>query len=205
MMKKNGFKLSLSLSLLLNVTCAYASPLHSGIYEGLLLAVSSSGNITGYYSESAEDSVQRTCTFFLSGNVSGKAEMAITSWSSPQLILPGKIRGNTDGVTLTIPEGQNHAGCISVILPDINSGLGLEMTKQTHWQSLVQAINPRVYLNSTPNQDRQRKAWIVKGDVAGVLQTESGWTKLQYVNSEGKATSGWVHDSDILPITPPAR
>jgi hypothetical protein len=56
--------------------------------------------------------------------------------------IAGKIRGNTDGVTLTIPEGQNHAGCISVILPEINSGLGLEMTKQTHWQSLVQAINP---------------------------------------------------------------
>lgn len=204
-MKNSTVKLFLGFYSLLSAGFAYASPLYSGVYEGLLLAVSSSGNITGYYSESAEDSVQRTCTFFLSGNVSGKAEMAITSWSSPQSILPGKIRGNTDGVTLTIPEGQNHAGCISVILPDINSGLDLEMTKQTHWQSLVQAINPRVYLNSTPNQDTQRKAWVVKGDVAGVLQTESGWTQIQYVNSDGKATSGWVQDSDILPITPPAR
>jgi len=66
-------------SLLMVAFSSYATTLQSGVYEGLLLAVSPKGNITGYYAESAEDSVKRTCTFFLAGHLSAQQPDKITS------------------------------------------------------------------------------------------------------------------------------
>ncbi len=199
-----GLKLLPGIALIFSTPLSYAATLHSGVYEGLLLAVSSSGDVTGYYSESSEGSVKQTCSFFISGKVTKNDTAVITSWSAPASVLPGHISADSAGVTLTIPNGKNHAGCINVLLPEIDSGLALEATQQTHWQSLVQANSPRVSLSSTPGQDTQRKAWIVKGDVAGVLQTDAEWAQIQYINTAGKVTNGWVHRSDVLPITSPA-
>lgn len=189
-------------SLLMAAFSSYATTLHSGVYEGLLLAVSPTGNITGHYAESAEDSVKRTCTFFLAGHLSAQQPNRITSWSSS--VLPGYIAANSMGVTLTIPDGQNHAGCMSVLMPEIATGLELETTQQTHWQTLMQVSSPRAYLSSTPDAATRRKAWIVKGDVVGVIQKQAGWTKVECINSSGKTTLGWVSSNDLQPLTPSA-
>lgn len=189
-------------SLLMAVFSSYAATLQSGVYEGLLLAVSPTGKITGYYSESAEDSVKRTCTFFLAGPVSAQQPDAITSWSSS--VLAGHITANNTGVTLAIPDGQNHAGCMNVLMPEIATGLELETTQQTHWQTLMQVSSPRTYLSSTPDAATRRKAWIVKGDVVGVIQTQGGWTEVEYPVNSGKMTHGWVNSNDVQPLTPPA-
>lgn len=190
------------LSLLIVAFSSYATTLHSGVYEGLLLAVSPTGNITGYYSESAEDSVKRTCTFFLTGHVSGQQPVTITSWSSA--VRPGHIAANSTGVTLTIPDGQNHAGCMSVMMPEIATGLELETTQQTDWQTLMQVSSPRAYLSTTPDVATRRKAWIVKGDVVGVIQKQAGWTKVEFITGSGKRTLGWVSSAELQPFTPPA-
>lgn len=204
MINNRGLKFLPGVGLIFSTTLSYAAALHSGVYEGLLLAVSSSGDVTGYYSESSEGSVKQTCSFFISGKVTENNTAVISSWSAPASVLPGHISADSAGVTLTIPNGKNHAGCLNVLLPEIDSGLALEATQQTHWQSLVQANSPRVYLSTTPGQDAQRKAWIVKGDVAGVLQTQAEWAQVQYINATGKVTSGWVQRNDVLPITSPA-
>jgi len=189
-------------SLLMAAFSSYATTLQSGMYEGLLLAVSPTGNITGYYSESAEDSVKRTCAFFLTGHVSAQQPDKITSWSSS--VLPGYIAANSTGFTLTIPDGQNHAGCMSVLMPEIATGLELGTTQQTRWQTLMQVSSPRAYLSNTPAAATRRKAWIVKGDVVGVIQKQAGWTKVEFVNGSGKTTPGWVSSNDLQPLTPPA-
>lgn len=201
-MMKNNIRRACGLSLLMAVSSSYAATLQSGVYEGLLLAVSSSGNITGYYSESAEDNVKRTCAFSLVGHASAQQPDAITSWSSA--VLPGHISTNAMGVTLTIPDGQTHAGCINVLQPEIDTGLELETTQQTHWQTLVQAVSPRVYLSSTPDAATRRKAWIVKGDVVGVIRTQAGWTEIEFVSGAGKTTHGWVNSNEVQTLTPPA-
>ena len=181
---------------------SHATTLQSGVYEGLLLAISSKGKITGYYSESAEDSVKRTCTFFLAGHVSAQQPDTITSWSSA--MLTGHIAANSTGVTLAIPYGQNHAGCMNVLMPEIATGLELEMTHQTHWQTLMQVSSPRAYLSSTPDAATRHKSWIIKGDVVGVIQTYGGWTEVEYVDDSRKTTHGWVNSNDIQPLSPPA-
>ncbi len=189
-------------SLLMVAFSSSATTLQSGVYEGLLLAVSPAGEITGYYSESADDSVKRTCTFFLQGHVSDQQPETITSWSSS--VLAGHIAANNMGVTLAIPDGQNHAGCMSVLMPEIATGLKLDRTQQTHWQTLMQISSPRAYLSSTPDAATRRKAWIVKGDVVGVIQTQGDWSEVEYIGNSGKTTRGWVNSNETQPLAPPA-
>lgn len=202
MMKAKMMRRVGGFSLLMAAFSSYAATLQSGVYEDLLLAVSTTGKITGYYSESVEDSVKRTCTFFLAGPVSAQQPDAITSWSSS--VFPGHITANNTGVTLAIPDGQNHAGCMNVLMPEIATGLELETTQQTHWQTLMQVSSPRAYLSSTPDAATRHKAWIVKGDVVGIIQTQGGWTEVEYPGNSGKATHGWVNSNDVQPLTPPA-
>lgn len=201
-MKTNIAHIMCGFSLLIAACSSSATPLQSGVYEGLQLAVSPAGKITGYYSESADDSVKRTCTFFLTGEVSAQQSDTIKSWSSSVLV--GHIAATDSGVILTIPDGQSHAGCMNVLMPEIATGLELETTQQTHWQTLMQVTSQRAWLSATPDIATRRKAWIVKGDVVGVIQTQGNWAEIEYVGDSGKTTHGWVNSNDIQPLTPPA-
>ncbi|EOV9675318.1 hypothetical protein ACN5L5_003922 [Cronobacter turicensis] len=202
MMKTNITRITCGFALLMGACSSSATPLQSGVYEGLQLAVSPGGKIAGYYSESAEDSVKRTCTFFLAGEVSAQQPDTITSWSSS--VLAGHIAVNNSGVTLTIPDGQSHAGCMNVLMPEIATGLELETTQKTRWQTLMQVTSSRAYLSATPDIATRRKAWIVKGDVVGVIQTQGNWKEIEYVGDRRKTTHGWVNSNDVQPLTPPA-
>ena len=202
MVNNRVMRTTLAFSLLMAAVSSHASSLQSGVYEGLMLAISPAGHITGYYAESAEGGVKRTCSFSLSGQVSALETNSITSWSTS--VLPGQISASADGVKLTIPDGQTHAGCINVLVPEINTGLELETTQETHWQALAQVNAERVYLSSTADVGTRRKAWIVKGDVVGVLQTQAGWTHIEFVSGTGKTIRGWVNSKEIQPLTPPA-
>lgn len=178
-------------------TAPFAATLQSGVYEELQLAVSPSGQVTGYYSETMGVGVTRNCAFALAGNVSPNGEAEISSWSSD--VLPGHLSVTADGVTLKIANGQNHDGCMNVMVPQINEGIALSKTQSTQWISLAEVVDDRVYLSST-----RRKAWIVKDDVVGVLKTGQGWTQIQFISESGKSTTGWVNSQSIKPLTPPA-
>lgn len=202
MINNRVIRTTLAFPLLMVAVSSHASSLHSGVYEGLMLAISPAGHITGYYAESAEGGVKRTCSFSSSGQVSAQETNSITSWSTS--VLPGQISASTDGIKLTIPDGQTHAGCMNVLMPEINTGLELEKTQETRWQTLAQANAERVYLSSTADVGTRRKAWIVKDDVVGVLQTQAGWTQIEFISGTGKTIRGWVNSKEIQPLTPPA-
>ncbi|TCC14684.1 hypothetical protein E0L21_00030 [Kosakonia quasisacchari] len=191
------------LALTLSVSTApFAATLQSGVYEELQLAVSPSGEVTGYYSETMGVGVTRNCAFALAGNVSQNGEAEISSWSSD--VLPGHLSATADGVTLKIANGQSHDGCMNVMVPQINEGIALSKTQSTQWISLAEVVDDRVYLSSTPDASTRRKAWIVKDDVVGVLKTGQGWTQIQFISEAGKSTTGWVNSKSIKPLTPPA-
>ncbi|MGR4049314.1 hypothetical protein [Kosakonia cowanii] len=192
---------SLSLLALLVSTSGMAATLHSGIYEELQLAVSPQGKITGYYSETLGVGVTRTCAFALAGEVSAKGDAKIASWSSE--VLPGHLVATADGVTLTVPGGQSHDGCVNAMLPLINDGLALGKTRDTAWQSMAQVRAERLYFYRQPEETTRRKAWIVQDDVVGVLQTKGEWTQVEYLSDEGKSTTGWVKSAALAPLTPP--
>lgn len=192
---------SLSLLALLVSTSGMAATLHSGIYEELQLAVSPQGKITGYYSETLGVGVTRTCAFALAGEVSAKGDAKIASWSSE--VLPGHLVATADGVTLTVPGGQSHDGCVNAMLPLINDGLALGKTRDTAWQSMAQVRAERLYFYRQPEETTRRKAWIVQDDVVGVLQAKGEWTQVEYLSDEGKSTTGWVKSAALAPLTPP--
>jgi len=187
---------------LLVSTSGMAATLHSGIYESLKLAVSPQGKITGYYSETLGVGVTRTCAFSLAGEVSARGDAKIASWSSE--VMPGQLVATADGVTLTVPGGQSHDGCVNAMLPMINDGLPLSKTRDTAWQSMAQVRGERLYFYRQPDENRQRKAFIVQDDVVGVLQTQGEWTQVEYVSDEGRSTTGWVKSAALAPLTPPA-
>lgn len=191
------------LALTLSVSTApFAATLQSGVYEELQLAVSPSGEVTGYYSETMGVGVTRNCAFALAGKVSPTGAAEISSWSSD--VLPGHLSATADGVALAIPNGQSHDGCMNVMVPQINEGIALSKTQSTQWISLAEVVDDRVYLSSTPDASTRRKAWIVKDDVVGVLKTGQGWTQIQFISEAGKSTTGWVNSTSIKPLTPPA-
>ncbi|MCZ3382963.1 hypothetical protein O3S68_11760 [Kosakonia sp. SOY2] len=191
------------LALTLSVsTASFAATLQSGVYEELQLAVSPSGQVTGYYSETMGVGMTRNCSFALAGNVSPAGEAEISSWSSD--VLPGHLSATADSVTLKIANGQNHDGCMNVMVPQINEGIELSKTQSTQWVSLAEVLDERVYLSSTPDTSTRRKAWIVKNDVVGVLKTGQGWTQIQFISESGKSTTGWVNSQSIKPLTAPA-
>ncbi|WP_454121728.1 hypothetical protein [Kosakonia sp. Marseille-Q7440] len=187
---------------LLVSTSGMAATLHSGIYEALQLAVSPQGKVTGYYSETLGVGVTRTCAFALAGEVSAQGDAKIASWSSA--VLPGHLAATADGVTLTVPGGQSHDGCVNAMLPLINDGLGLSKTRDTDWQSMAQVRAERLYFYRQPEEKTRRKAFVVQDDVVGVLKTQGEWTQIEYVSDEGKSTTGWVKSEALAPLTPPA-
>lgn len=193
----------LFLALALSVPAAsYAATLHSGVYESLQLAVSPSGDVTGYYIETMGAGVTRTCAFALAGKVNAAQEADIRSWSSD--VLPGHIAATEKGVVLRIPQRQSHDGCMNVMMPLIDDGLELDATRKTHWLSMAEVSGERVYFNNAPDAATRRKAWIVKGDVVGVLKSQPGWTQIEFLSESGKSTTGWVESSELKPLTPPA-
>jgi len=57
---------TLAFSLLMAAFSSHASNLHSGVYEGLILAISPAGHLTGYYAESATDGVKENkCDYLM--------------------------------------------------------------------------------------------------------------------------------------------
>ena len=91
---------------------AGSAALHSGQYEGLMLAVTPGHQVEGFYQESMGEGVARGCTFYLQG----KPE-ALTTWRDAAY--PGSVAAAPDGVTLTVEQGRQHPGCINVLMPEI--------------------------------------------------------------------------------------
>ncbi|MCL2891545.1 hypothetical protein [Brenneria tiliae] len=187
--------------LALYCTNALAKPLLSGVYENLFLAVSPLGAITGYYHEEMGEGTTRSCEFALTGQASKDGYSEIISWSDA--IRPGTLKTSQDGITLTVPQGQQHAGCINVMMPQIDSGLDLEKNFDTHWIQLVQITDNKAILHIDPKETANPHGYVVKNDVVGIITQQSGWSLVEYISDERKSTRGWIEDKQFKTLTPP--
>lgn len=52
--------------------------------------------------------------------------------------------------------------------------------------------NGRAYFHNNPEQSTQRKAYLVKGEVAEVQKIENGFGYVEFTNSNGKTSYGWI-------------
>lgn len=164
--------------------------LRSGKYEQLLLAVTPEGQIEGFYAEERGTGTTFSCAFYLQGKVeSGKAS-PVSSWLDE--VYPGTVEPSIDGVVLTIEQGQQHPGCMNVLMPDISTGLDLSRTASKKWIGLVTVAVDKAWLQKTPDARSTRGAYIVKGDVVGVLAFKDGAAKVEFVDGDNRSFMGWI-------------
>ncbi|MDU8501794.1 hypothetical protein RYB01_21775 [Pseudomonas syringae] len=197
---------SLAATLLLCVgTSAFAqdTALHSGKYEQLMLAVTPDHQVEGYYAEERGEDPPFSCAFYLKGNVEAGKDVAVSSWSDGAY--PGTLKSSTDGVTLTIEQGQQHSGCLNVLMPDIATGLDLTQTASKQWISLVKVKSDKAWLQKTPNAKATRGAYIVKGDVVGVLAFKDGAAQVEFINADDRSFTGWISQEQYARLTAPGR
>jgi hypothetical protein len=178
-----------------------APRLRSGIYEGLMLAVDPQGGVTGYYREEQGEGVTKTCSFFLAGKVTAGATPVIT-WSSNQRF-PGTLTPLSDGVELRIEQGREHPGCGLVLLPTIESGLEHSLIRETNWRELRRIVDKRANFYSSPSDAKKTRAFVVTGDVVGVIAESGEWLEVEYPGK--KTTRGWVRAAATQKLPAPVH
>jgi hypothetical protein len=173
--------------------------LKSGVYEGLILAVDPSRKVTGYYREDQGDGVTKSCSFFLSGQEqTGQAH--VVTWSLDSF-LPGSIKTVDQGIILRIKSGRDRSGCASVLPPLISEGMPLDRVAAADWTSLRRVITTRSYFFKTPRAGTAGGAYVVLGDVVGVLSRTGAWLKAEYPRDQ--RVTGWLRAADTAEVRPP--
>ncbi|MBJ2179004.1 hypothetical protein JC795_12455 [Pseudomonas veronii] len=175
---------------------AGSAVLHSGKYEGLMLAVTPEHQVEGFYAEELGEGVTRGCAFYLQGQPD-----ALTTWLYDAY--PGSVAPSSDGVTLTVEQGRQHPGCISVLMPEITTGLDLSQTANKPWIGLVTVSADKAYLLKTPRAKAAKRAYIVKGDVVGVLAFKDGWAQVEFVNAQDRSFIGWISQDQYARLAAP--
>ncbi len=186
------------LSMCCTVPAFAGSPaLHSGKYEGLMLAVTPEHEVEGFYAEELGEGVTRSCAFYLQG----KPE-ALTTWLDDAY--PGSVKPSSDGVTLTVEQGRQHPGCMSVLMPEIATGLDLTQTASNNWIGLVTVSAEKAYLLKNPGDKAAKRPYIVKDDVVGVLAFKEGWAQVEFTNAKDRTFTGWISQDQYSRLAAPA-
>lgn len=181
-------------------TAGAVPPIQAGVYETLLLAVDNNGQITGYYREAQGEGAIKTCDFFLKGRFA-KDVLLINTWNDQTF--PGEMRSGDKAVTLKVPKASEHPGCGLMLLPMIaTDGVELSQTLVRPWIELRTVAVTRSSLHSAPSLGNRRRAYLVQGDVVGVLAARNGWLQIEYLR-EGKSTTGWIPAGDAAVLYPP--
>ncbi|WP_248751211.1 hypothetical protein [Pseudomonas sp. MWU15-20650] len=183
---------------LCSVASAFAgsAALHSGRYEGLMLAVTPEHQVEGFYSEAMGEGVTRRCAFYLQGQPE-----ALTTWLDAAY--PGRVAASSDGVTLTVEQGRQHPGCINVLMPEIATGLELTQTANKKWIGLVTVSADKAYLLKTPGAKADKRPYIVKDDVVGVLAFKDGWAQVEFINAKDRSFTGWISQGQYARLVAP--
>lgn len=161
-----------------------------------MLAVTPEHQVEGYYAEELGEGVTRSCTFYLQGQPE-----ALTTWLDKAY--PGSVAASSDGVTLTVEQGREHPGCISVLMPEIATGLDLAQTASKQWIGLVTVTADKAYLLKKPGAEAAKRAYIVKDDVVGVLAFKDGWAKVEFTNAKDHTYTGWISQDQYARLAAP--
>lgn len=172
----------------------------SGQYEQLMLAVDAQGKVTGYFREEQGDVPAKSCVFFLLGTARAHAAIPVSTWNED--VFAGTLKAERHGVQLTIEHGREHPGCGLVLLPQIARGLELDRVADAKWSELRRVIQPRVHFHTSPDPSSAQPAFVVSGDVVGVLERQGEWLRVEYRGKQGM-TRGWVRTKHTTELRPP--
>lgn len=177
--------------------------LHSGKYEQLMLAVTPEHQIEGFYAEERGDGPTFSCAFYLQGKVGSGKDVSVSTWLDE--VYPGTVKPSADGVTLTVEQGQQHPGCMNVLMPEIATGLELTQTASKKWIGLVTVSADKAWLQKTPGAKDTRGPYIVKGDVVGVLAFKNGAAQVEFINARSRSFTGWISQEQYARLSVPGH
>jgi hypothetical protein len=170
--------------------CAEPVRLEPGVYENLLLAVDSNGEVSGYYREAQGEGAVKTCSFSFRGEASADV---VTIFIDMDKSFQGEISAEADGIRLKIPKGRELPGCGLVLMPEIADGLSYDLISKAPWKELRTIVSEKSHFYSKPNLDKKLKSYLVKGDVVGVVMEEGDWLQVDYYSDSGKMSRRWVN------------
>jgi hypothetical protein len=130
----------------------------------------------------------------------GKDRTTISSWSTQKF--PGDIQFRGNEVVLTISKGREHAGCGSVLMPEIATGLSFDKTASATWTSLRQISAARAYFYAAADPAKKQRAYVVAGDVVGVIEEKGAWLKVEYPLQAEARRQRWIRTSDTAVLEP---
>lgn len=182
-------------------TFAEGLTLQSGKYEQLMLAVTPEGQIEGFYSEERGVGTTFSCAFYLQGKTEAGKASAVSTWLDE--VYPGTVEPSIGGVVLTIEKGQQHPGCMNVLMPDISTGLDLSKTESKKWIGLVTIAADKAWLQKTLEAHSTHGAYVVKDDVVGVLAFKNGAAKVEFINDKGRSFTGWIGQDQYARVKVP--
>lgn len=206
-MNNRTSRLAFTAVAILSAGCAQAAPpqipLRSGLFEEVVIAVDDSGHLVGRYFMEQGEGVTKRCDFTFVGQARG-GEAAVRVLQTPigQTRHPvGRITATTAGVTLRLPGAGDLPGCGAVVGPFLDNpqGMAVSRTGAGGWVSLMRVRSPRVPLRATPNGAPAR-AYIVKGDVVGVVERRGAQVHVLYPSDRQKRSEGWVAATDLQPL-----
>ncbi|MFJ4153500.1 hypothetical protein ACIPZF_01645 [Pseudomonas sp. NPDC089752] len=172
----------------------------AGQYEALMLAVTPDRKVEGFYSEELGEGVSRRCAFYLQGQLNDAERTQVTTWRREAY--PGSIAITSDSISLTVPRGQEHPGCMSVLGPMISTGLTLSRIASKPWIGLVTVSADKAYLQKTRSGQAGNGPYIIKGDVVGVLAYEAGWAKVEFPGTDDRSHIGWIRQDQYSRLQP---
>ena len=175
--------------------------LHSGKYESLMLAISPDDRVDGYFSEQSGDAFH--CSFYLKGKIGPAGLIQVQTWADSQPLRPGVIDLTGGSVTLVIPGAREYAGCANVLMPEIETGIEYTQTRKADWIGLVTISAEKALLQATPEAKAKHKAYVVKGDVVGILGYQDGWAQVEFISDQDRSFKGWINQAQYRAIEAP--
>ena len=71
------------------------------------------------------------------------------------------------------------------------------------WIGLVTVTADKAWLQKTPDARSTRGAYIVKGDVVGVLAFKDGAAKVEFIDGDNRSFMGWIGQDQYARVKRP--
>lgn len=164
-----------------------------------MIAVTPQHQVKGFFHQPPEEGTNQNCIFWFNGQLDNNGMAKITSWSTQ--VLPGNVQFKEQQIEITLPHGQQHAGCMNTLLPEIETGEIWSLTDTTNWVDLVTITQEKARMYREHDIHSKSPGYVVKGDTLGLLQRKADWSQVEYINDAGKRLTGWIKNSDYQSLS----
>jgi hypothetical protein len=174
--------------------------LQSGIYDNALIVAvdSTTGMLTGYYEnytgwDEESKSARFSCIFYLEGKITDNRFKIKTHYPNESDSIMGFVEINSDS-SISIQLEEEHGGCWNVEhFVDKPNEFSLDVRKR--WIGVGFVTVAKTYFYSEKNEEKKRKAYLVKNDFVAIEKIEGNWAYCVYQGNS--VTEGWIKLYDL--------